>query len=109
MDHHSSPRASVVIPCYKQAHFLPEAVASVIAQTYPDWELIIVDDGSPDDTAVVAQRLIETYPERRIRLVRQAESGLGGAAKGGIAGGRGALFFPPQGRARALYFTARCR
>lgn len=89
-----SPCASVVIPCYKQALFLPEAVASVIAQTYPDWELIIVDDGSPDDTAVVAQRLIETYPERRIRLLRQANRGLAEARNAGIAVARAPYILP---------------
>jgi len=43
-----SPFVSVVVPCYKQAAYLPEAVASVVAQTFGNWELIIVNDGSPD-------------------------------------------------------------
>lgn len=89
-----SPRVSIIIPCYKQAHFLAEAVASVIAQTCPDWELVIVDDGSPDDTAAVAQRLIETYSERRIRLVRQRNRGLAEARNAGIAAARAPHILP---------------
>jgi hypothetical protein len=43
------PTVSVVIPCYGQAVYLPEAVASVVGQTFTDWEIVVVDDGSPDD------------------------------------------------------------
>ena len=46
---------SVIIPCYKQAHFLPDALLSILEQTYQNWECIIVNDGSPDDTEEVAQ------------------------------------------------------
>ena len=54
---------AIVIPCYKQAHFLPATVASVCAQTHVDLEIVIVDDGSPDDTAAVAERLVAAFPE----------------------------------------------
>src|SRR5262249_51211325 len=50
------PLASVVIPCYKQARYLPEAIDSVLAQTYPAVECVVVNDGSPDDTEAVALR-----------------------------------------------------
>ena len=65
---------SVIIPCYKQAGFLTDAIESVLAQTHPHLEVIVVDDGSPDDTSDVASR----YPRvrcirRRIRVCPQPE------------------------------------
>jgi glycosyltransferase involved in cell wall biosynthesis len=50
------PLVSVVIPCYRQAHYLDDAIQSVLAQTYRRFEIILVNDGSPDNTAEVAAR-----------------------------------------------------
>jgi glycosyltransferase involved in cell wall biosynthesis len=69
---------SVVIPCFNQATFLDEAIESVLAQTYPHFELIVVDDGSSDNTAEVASR----HPG--VRLVRQANGGLSAARNVGL-------------------------
>ena len=85
---------SVIVPCYQQAEFLTEAVDSVIAQTYRDWEIVIVDDGSTDATAAVAEELIAGHPDRRISLVRQANQGLPGARNSGIAASRGRYILP---------------
>lgn len=90
----TAPRVSVVIPCYNQARFLPEAVASVVAQTMADWEILIVDDGSPDDTAAVAERLIAAHPGRRITLIRQPNSGPGASRNAAIRRARGAYILP---------------
>lgn len=79
------PRVAVVIPCYNHAHYLPEAVGSVLAQGERRWELIIVDDGSPDDTAAVAEGLIRANPGRAIRLLRQPNRGLAASRNAGIA------------------------
>lgn len=50
------PLVSVITPCYRQAHFLSETIASVMEQTYPNIEYVVVDDGSPDNTAEVVAR-----------------------------------------------------
>ena len=54
-----SPIISVVIPCYKQAIYLPDALDSLLEQTYKSWEGIIVNDGSPDNTEEVALAYVE--------------------------------------------------
>lgn len=88
------PLVSIVMPCYRQAEFLQEAVTSVIGQAFTDWELIIVDDGSPDDTAVVAEKIIKANPDRSIRLLRKANGGVSEARNAGIAVARGAYILP---------------
>ncbi len=88
------PRVSVVIPCFNQAHLLPEAVASVLAQTFTDWEIIIVNDGSPDDTASAAERLVQQNPGRRICLLSQVNQGLAMARNNGIRAARGKYILP---------------
>jgi glycosyltransferase involved in cell wall biosynthesis len=87
MDKIASPLVSVIIPCYKQAHYLPEAIDSVLTQTYPRVEVIVVNDGSPDDTAAVAGR----YGDR-IRYVERPNGGISAARNTGIARGQGDYF-----------------
>jgi glycosyltransferase involved in cell wall biosynthesis len=89
-----APAVSVVIPCYEQAEFLGEAVASVISQTWTDWEIVIVDDGSKDDTARTAQRLVEQHPHHRIRLLSQQNQGVSAARNNGIAISTGRYILP---------------
>ena len=70
-----NPLISVILPCYNYAQYLPDAVASVIGQTFQNFEIIIVNDGSTDNTKEVAQLLIEKYSEHSITLLNQANSG----------------------------------
>ncbi len=88
------PTVSIVIPCYQQADYLAEAVGSVVAQTFPDWEVVIVDDGSTDATAAVAADLMVRHPSRRMSLVRQANQGLPSARNSGIAASHGRYVLP---------------
>lgn len=69
----AAPKVSVVMPAYKAAAFIGLAISSVRAQTLQDWELIIVDDCSPDDTAAVAMSAAGGDP--RIKLVRAEQNG----------------------------------
>ena len=78
---------SIVIPCYGQAHFLPDALNSVLAQTHRDFEAIIVDDGSPDGTQAVAAAYVAR--DSRVRVIRQKNQGLSGARNAGLAQARG--------------------
>lgn len=78
--------ASIIIPCYNSAKYLAEAVDSALAQTYPDKEVIVVDDGSTDDSP----RIMAAYGDR-IRVVRQANAGLSCARNAGIRAARGGL------------------
>ncbi len=78
------PSVSIIIPCYKQAEYLPAAIDSALAQTYAPVEVIVVNDGSPDDTEKVARG----YGER-IVYVERANGGLSAARNTGIARARG--------------------
>lgn len=79
-----APEVAIVIPCYRYAELLPDAVASAVAQTWGNLRIVIVDDGSPDDTAAVANELIARYPDRRIDLLRQTNQGLAAARNAGV-------------------------
>lgn len=79
------PLVSVVIPAFNAARFLPESIPSVLAQTWTDLELIVVDDGSTDGTAAC----VGAFDDPRIRLVSQANRGLAGARNSGIRAARG--------------------
>lgn len=64
---------SIVTPAYKAAAFLSESIRSVLVQDHQNWEMLIVDDGSPDETASVAASFAAT--DGRIKLIRQSNSG----------------------------------
>lgn len=70
-----APLVSVVVTCFNYGHHLREAVESVLAQTFRSWEVVIVDDGSTDETPEVAAKLQADYPRHAIRVIRQANSG----------------------------------
>jgi glycosyltransferase involved in cell wall biosynthesis len=90
----ANPLVGVIIPCYNHGRYLAESIASVVAQTYRGWELIVVDDGSTDDSAAVAKRLIARYPERRMQLLRQTNQGLSASRNNGIRVARGRYILP---------------
>lgn len=84
-----SPFVSVIIPIYNQEKYLAETVGSVIAQTYPHFELILVDDGSKDRSPEIIHQLEEL--DSRIRSVRIDNSGKPRAVEKGVAMSKGEL------------------
>ena len=81
-----SVRVSVVIPCFNYGRYLAEAVQSVLAQSLRDLEVIVVDDGSTDDSRDVAEALVAAHPDVSIRLIAQGNSGSPGHTRNvGIA------------------------
>ena len=83
---------SVVIPCYNQAAFLPETLESVLSQTYENWEVIIVNDGSPDETEAIAHKY--KVLDDRIHYVYQENGGLPSARNKGIEQAKGEFILP---------------
>ena len=79
------PAVSVVMPVYNVERFLAQAIASVLAQTFADFELLLVDDGSTDSSPAVCA----SFDDPRIRLIRQKNRGLAGARNAGIRHSRG--------------------
>lgn len=63
---------TIVMPAYNAGEWIEEAIGSVMAQTYRDWELLVVDDGSEDDTCAITEKL--ALEDARIRLIRSGEN-----------------------------------
>ena len=83
------PLVSVVMPAYNAERYIAASVRSALAQTYQNWELIIVDDGSTDGTAAVAKGFADA--DARVRYVYQKNGRLGNARNTGIRHARGPL------------------
>ncbi len=83
----SAPLVSVVMPVFNGAAYLPEAVDSILGQTYENLELVAIDDGSTDDTP----RILAAVADRRVRVLTQANRGVAGALNAGIGASRGSL------------------
>jgi teichuronic acid biosynthesis glycosyltransferase TuaG len=80
----NEPFVSIVIPNYNNAHFLGDAIQSVLNQTYQNFEIIVVDDGSTDNSRDVVSNFGE-----RVRYIWQENKGLGGARNTGIMAAKG--------------------
>lgn len=96
----SVPRVAVVLPCWNAARYLDKALASLACQTFTDFEVIAVDDGSTDETP----RLLEAWAERDARLsfLRRGHQGLVAAFNAGLERVRGPLVAVGAAGAREL-------
>ena len=82
-----NPRFSVIMPLYNKERYLKKAIESVIAQTYRDFELIIIDDGSTDNSLEVVRGL--KIEDRRLKILTQSNSGVAVARNNGVAASEG--------------------
>ena len=86
---------SIIVPCYNVAEFLHETLDSILAQSYSDWECIIVDDGSSDSTAEIAKKY--SQKDSRFKYINQENKGLAGARNTGVKNSCGKYILPLDG------------
>lgn len=89
-----TPEVSVIIPCFNQAEFLEDAVQSVVDQKYKNWECIIVNDGSSDNTTETAKYLMKKFPDRNIKLIEKENGGLADARNKAVIYAKGKYIMP---------------
>lgn len=89
------PLVSIIVPCYNQGQYLTEALESVEVQTYSNWECVIVDDGSTDNSKEVA--LIYCNRDRRFKYIYQENQGPSVARNNAIKKSRGEYILPLDG------------
>lgn len=84
---------SVIIPLFNKAQYVAETLQSIFAQTFTDWELIVIDDGSTDDSLQVATSVIEdakkSFPIGKLKLISQSNAGVSTARNNGVAASQG--------------------
>ena len=83
---------SIIVPCFNQSKYLTEALESVLAQTYLNWECFIVNDGSNDDTELIALEFVEK--DDRFKYLKKNNGGLSSARNQGIKNSYGVYILP---------------
>lgn len=82
-----APTMSIVVPCYNASRYIADTLETVLEQTLPDWEAIVVDDGSTDNSADIVEQFVQK--DRRIRLLRKQNSGVSKTRNAGSAEANG--------------------
>ncbi len=85
------PEVSILVPYYNMGRYLPETLRSLWAQTYQDYEILLVDDGSTDPES---RRLLDTLDDSRLQVLRQQNGGLSSARNAGLQRARGRWILP---------------
>ena len=83
----ASPKFTVIIPAYNAGKYLDECLESLVSQSFKDFEVIVVDDGSTDRTAVLGRKYTEL--DNRFRLVEKDNGGVSSARNSGIDNAKG--------------------
>ena len=84
----SSPKISIIIPVYMAESYLHRCVDSIITQTFTDWELLLVDDGSPDHSGELCEKYASAY-NSRIKAFHKPNGGVASAREFGMQQARG--------------------
>ncbi len=82
MNANTFPMVSIIVPCYNVEQYLPKCIESILNQSYANWELILIDDGSPDSSG----NICDSYADKdnRIRVIHKENGGLSSARNAGI-------------------------
>ena len=83
----AEPTISIIVPVYKTEAYLEKCVDSILAQTFRDFELLLIDDGSPDNCPALCEEAAARDP--RIRVIHQKNAGLSAARNTGVEAARG--------------------
>ncbi len=78
------PRVSIIVPVYNAEKYIEETVASVVAQTFADWELLLVEDGSSDGSRQAVERMLAERGDERLHLIVQKNAGAAAARNHGL-------------------------
>lgn len=89
---YKTPLVSIIVPCYNQAEYIRETLGSVLSQTYTNWECIIVDDGSIDNTEQIVQEYCKN--DSRFKYLKQTNEGPSSARNNGIKASCGKYVLP---------------
>ena len=87
LEKHQGPQVSVIIPCYNYADFVADAIRSVKSQTFLDWECLVVDDGSEDDSLVEINKAVNNNP--KFKVLVQSNRGVASARNRGAMEAKG--------------------
>ena len=83
----TNPKISVIVPVYKAEHYLARCVDTLLAQTFDDFEVILVDDGSPDNSGAICDEY--ALKDKRVRVIHQPNAGVSMARQKGLDNARG--------------------
>ncbi len=89
MDLENPPLVSIIVPCYNYGHLLGETLNNILEQSYENWECIIVDDGSTDNTSIVAKEFVHNH--KQFSYVFQKNAGLSAARNTGLHHSKGSF------------------
>ena len=83
----SSPKISIIVPVYKVEHYLCRCLDSIVAQTFTNWECVLIDDGSPDNSGVICDEY--AAKDSRFKVIHQKNAGVSAARNAGLEAAKG--------------------